>query len=564
MQNAISHDDLIMIPLGGTNEIGMNLTLYHYKGRWLMLDCGAGFAGEGFPGVDITVADTSFIEEHKDALEGIVITHIHEDHCGGLMYIWEKLQCPIYTSDLVIQFLKRKIPSYLYNEIPFHPIEYDKVLQLGSFACEFISLTHSVPEMKAVFISTDVGNILHSGDWKIDNDPVVGHVSDIEKIKSCKDKGVLAFVCDSTNIFSTGHSESESVLFEPLLNIVQEASSLVGISLFASNIARIQSIASIAKQTGRDILILGRSLMDVIDCAQESGFLEQFPFFTRDTIKDIRDRSKLIVLATGCQGDQRGASFRLAFKNYPNFALEPGDTFVFASKMIPGNEKKISQMVNELIKMHVNVITEKTHKVHVSGHPYQEELAYMYGILEPKFAIPVHGEHMHISKHAEYARQFVDKSVVLQDGDVLHITPDDIRKIGQVKTQRLGVDGRFLYTIDSEVMCTRRKIQKSGMLILTLILNYKQIVKMPKILCFGCFGDNNLIKDIRDECYQKILECLNVHAEITEYNVNDIIRSVIFPYCSGDKVPYIKVQIERIQKRVFSKKRQGKRNFNKG
>lgn len=541
----MKNDDLVFLPLGGTGEIGMNVNLYHYKGKWIMIDCGAGFADYDMPGIDIVVADTSFIEERKDDLIAIIITHAHEDHCGALPYLWGKFKVPIYTTKFTASFLTKKIGhKNLVSTI--NVVEPGKMLDLEPFQIEFVNMTHSVPEMNAIAIHTEEGVMLHSGDWKLDDNPVIGEKSDFAKLREIANKGVVSIICDSTNVFSNGRSESESILHTPIKKIIEEASGTCVVTLFSSNISRIETISRIAKELDKKVAVLGRSLMLVIEAGRETGYLTDLHIMNQDELADYRERDKLIILATGCQGDELASINKFSRDAHPAFKLKKNDTVIFSSKMIPGNEKRISNLINRFVGMGVNVITEKTHKVHVSGHPYRDELKEIYHVLQPQSIIPVHGENMHLYEHAKFAKECgVKQTIIPADGDIIKITKENgIEKIDSIKTGFFCVDNEELQDPEGEVIQTRKKLQNSGLIVLILVVNGKfKLLKKPIILTFG-YTESFDWKEKAARLIEKDLRVTkNLSFKVISKLSRKIIRSTLV---YKNKVPLIEVQIERL------------------
>lgn len=486
-------EDLIFLPLGGANEIGMNLNLYHLDGKWIMVDCGLGFAYD-VPGINMMTADISFIKANKKNLLAIIITHIHEDHLGAVQYLWNELEVPVYATEFASNFLKSKLEEFkLEKKVPIKIIDNKQDLDLDPFKIQFIGLTHSVPEMKALIIKTKKGNILHTGDWKFDPDPVVGDVSDKEIIKSYGDKGeILAMVCDSTNALSAGHSKSEGELYESLKSIIQGKKGYVGVATFASNLARIHTIAKIAKELGRKIVLSGYSLRRLYDVGKKSGyFLEDYGFISDREVKSYA-KHEILVICTGCQGEELASTRKIATDNHRFIRFTKGDLMIFSSKIIPGNEKKIFDLFGELSKKHIDVITEKDHFVHVSGHPNQDELREMYELAKPKLAIPVHGEFIHTKSHCNIAIESgVEKAIQIANGDAVKINNENVLEstvVGTVETGYLGVDGTQLINFKSTIIKERRKLQESGIVTISLALNQSlELVSKPKILAIGSY-----------------------------------------------------------------------------
>ncbi len=496
------HGDLLFLPLGGANEIGMNVNLYHLDGKWLMVDLGVGFASNQ-PGIDMMVADISFIKAHKKDLLGIIITHIHEDHLGAVQHLWQELEVPVYASTLAGNFLRSKLQEFkLDKKVPINLIDSSRDLKIGPFQIEFIGLTHSVPEMKALIIKTKKGNVLHTGDWKFDPNPVVGEVSDKDKIRAYGDQGLIdVVICDSTNALSEGHSRSEGDLYESLKALIAGRTGLVGVTTFASNIARIHTIARIAKEVGRKVVLAGYSLHRLHDVAKKSGyFTEDFDFISDREIKFFA-KKEILVISTGCQGEPMASTRKIATDTHPTIRFTKGDLMIFSSKIIPGNEKKIFELFDELAKKQIDVMTEKDHFVHVSGHPSQDELREMYALARPKIAIPVHGEFLHTKIHAELASECgVERVIQIENGLAVRIDSENLNlseKVGFVKAGYLGVDGRQLLDFNGEVVRERKKLQFAGIVIISFAVNNSlKIVSRPRIICVGSY---DLKKDRESE-----------------------------------------------------------------
>lgn len=501
-------EDLIFIPLGGANEIGMNLNLYHLDGKWLMVDCGVGFA-YNIPGIDMMTPDISFIKQNRDNLLGIIITHIHEDHLGAVQYLWRELEVPVYATKFGANFLRTKLEEFKLDKIvPIRIIDDSKPLQLHPFEIDFIGLTHSVPEMQALLIKTKKGNILHTGDWKFDPNPVIGKLSDTAKIKDYGDKGeILAMICDSTNAINEGHSRSEGELYDSLKNLIKDRKGYVGVTTFASNIARIHTIASIARDVGRKVVLAGFSLHRLYEVGKKSGyFLENFDFISDRDIK-FYNKNEILILCTGCQGEPKASARKIASNSHHSIHFTKGDLMIFSSKIIPGNEKKIFELFDLLAKKQIDVMTEKDHFVHVSGHPSKDELREMYQLARPQIAIPVHGEFIHTKTHCEIARESgVKKAIQIENGFAIKLDKANIissDKIGVVKTGYLGVDGRQLVDLKSNLISERKKLQECGIVIVNLAVgNDLKLRSKIKIISIGSYdlkNDNDAEIMIRNE-----------------------------------------------------------------
>lgn len=515
-------EDLLFLPLGGANEIGMNLNLYHLDGKWLMIDCGVGFAYQ-IPGVDMMTPDISFIKQHRNNLLGLVLTHIHEDHLGAVQYLWQELRVPVYATYFAANFLRTKLEEYkLDKTVPIHIIDGDKPLNLSPFSLEFIGLTHSVPEMKAVLIKTKKGNILHTGDWKFDPNPVVGKVSELEKIKSYGEKNeILAVICDSTNAISEGHSRSEGELHDSLKSLIAGRKGLVGVTTFASNLARIHTVAAIAKELGRKVVLAGFSLHRLHEVGKKSGyFKEDFDFISDREMKSY-SKDELLVLCTGCQGEPMAATRKIASDMHPSIKFNRGDLMIFSSKIIPGNEKKIFELFDLFAKKQIDVMTEKDHFVHVSGHPSQDELRQMYALARPRLAIPVHGEFIHTKTHCDLARECgVERVLQIENGLAIRIDSEisKCEEVGFVKSGYLAVDGKQLIDIDGEVIRERKKLQQAGIVMISAVVNSQlQLLSSPRIIPVGSY-DLYEDQETEDSIFEEIEKFFKIKAK--EYDLN--------------------------------------------
>lgn len=498
--------DLLFVPLGGTNDIGLNCNLYHYNGKWLMVDLGIGFANK-VPGVDILVPDLSFIKERKKDLVGLVITHIHEDHLGAVGHLWEELKMPIYTSSFTATFLREKLSEKSFaNQVEINIIGEEEV-DLKPFKIDFIGLTHSTPEMKAALIKTDEGNILHTGDWKFDSNPVVGSVSEKHKLEKLgKEGSVLAMTCDSTNIFKEGRAGSEGDLYESLRNIVSKKKGMVCLTTFASNVGRIKTFMEVAKSCNRKVVLAGRSMLRIVDVGRKTGYLTDLPSII--SAHDIKkhDRRDVIIFATGCQGEALASMNKIAKSVHPRIHMDSRDTVIFSSKMIPGNERDIIDLLNNLSEKEVEVITEDNAFVHVSGHQGRDELREMYELVKPKMAIPVHGETMHLSEHRKFLKKLgINHTIKVKDGSVIKISKTGLENIGTVPTGQLAINGKTIISLESDILKKRKKMMYSGLVAVTLMCNENyQIVADPVVLTPGAYEvkdekDRDFIEALKDE-----------------------------------------------------------------
>ena len=525
------NSDLIFIPLGGAGEIGMNVNLYAYKGKWLMVDLGAGFTDEHYPGVDLVVAELNYISKQKDKLLGIVLTHAHEDHLGAVQYLWGELRCPIYATRFTANFLKAKLKETNFAKaITIIEIEENSITEIGPFVIETIPLSHSTLEMQSLMIRTDLGNVFHTGDWKFDHDPLIGKPNNEEQLKKLGDEGVLALVGDSTNVFNDMPSGSEGDLRKSIIELVAGCKKMVVVTTFASNVARIETIIRAGEAAGRKIVMAGRSLWRILETAQESGYLLDIPpIYAPDKVGNTK-REKLLVISTGCQGEPMAATTKMTNNSHPNLKLTPGDTIIFSSKIIPGNEKKIFRLLNQLVAQKIEVFTEKDHFVHVSGHPSKSELKIMYNLIRPQTAIPVHGELMHMHEHALIATSCgIKNTVQVVNGDVVKLAPGPVEVIAKVESGYLGIDGKFLLPSNSGILKMRRRMQESGFVFAAIMLNKKNQLAMPPVIkapgVLDMHEDQAIITAIAQEIH-KALESLLVTTSKSKQR-NDVVETTV-------------------------------------
>lgn len=546
-------EDLLFVPLGGSNEIGINVNLYHFQGKWLMVDLGSGFADDFLPGVDMVVANMDFILERKKDLVGIVLTHAHEDHLGAVQYFAKELDCPVYATNFTANFLKIRLSENgLSKKIDIREVKPGSKFSLAPFEIEMIGITHSAPEMQALMIRCAGGKVLHTGDWKFDPDPVVGPASSEDMLKKCGDEGVDALVCDSTNIFTPGFSGSEGDLRKSLVDIIAGCKKLVVCTTFASNLARLDTLIHAGISAGRKVVLTGRSMHRMFNAAQESGYLKDV-----HSIFDERDigrfkREEVLVIATGCQGEPLAAVAKMANKSHNHIKLAPGDTVIFSSKIIPGNEKKIFRMFNHFVRTGIETITERDHFVHVSGHPAMGELAKMYELVRPRAVVPVHGEAAHIHEHAKFAKSCgVPESIEVENGSVTLINSSTCKIIDKIETGYLAVDGISLLPADSNIFKFRRKMRDAGIVIASLVFDKKGKLLTKPILNFpGCLDnieDSDIISDISSEIimlFSKELESKVIRLKNDE--VEQSVRSVIRRTMKSEtgKLPQIFINIE--------------------
>ena len=482
--------ELAFLPLGGTGEIGMNLNLYRYGGQYLAVDCGIGFGGSEHPEFDIMLPDPAFIAERRDRLAGLVITHAHEDHLGGVAWLWRQLRCPVFATPFAAAVLRRKLgEAGLAGEVKLTVVAQNARFEVGPFALQFLHVSHSIPEAQALVLRAGGVTVLHTGDWKLDPDPLVGPPTDEAAFARLGEEGVLAMVCDSTNALVEGHSGSEAEVRTGLAEVIGGIrQGRVAVTCFASNVARVESIARAAQAAGRVVALVGRSLRNLDAAARECGYLKGIPpFVPEDAANDVPDE-KLLMLVTGSQGEPRSALARIAADTHPNIALGEGDTVVFSSRVIPGNERAILTVQDGLARRGVRLVTERDHHVHVSGHPARDELRRLYALVRPRFAVPVHGEWRHMAAHAALAREAGAEAVLIEDGDVLHLAPGRVEVVDSAPVGRLAVDGNRLVPVGGGVLAARRRMLFNGIAVGSLAVDPEgRVVGEPRVSAPGLF-----------------------------------------------------------------------------
>jgi ribonuclease J len=493
-----SDNDLAFIPLGGTGEIGLNLNVYRCDGQLLAVDCGLGFGGADNPEAEVMVPDPGWLADRRDKLVGLIITHAHEDHIGAVAPLWPQLRCPIYASPFTAAVLRRKLgEAGLMGQVKLITVPLGGSLELGPFGIRFIRVTHSVPEPQSIAITTRYGTVLHTGDWKLDPDPLIGQPTDEAAFAQLGREGVLAMVCDSTNALVEGHSGSEADVRRSMTALLRQLKGRVAVTCFATNVARVETIAIAARAAGRQVALFGRSLRNAEAAARECGYLQAVPpFLSEDEADDVPD-DQLVIICTGSQGEPRSAMAKIAADTHPRISLGEGDTVIFSSRMIPGNEKAILRMQDELARGGCRVMTADDHMVHVSGHPARDELKRLYSLVKPRFAVPVHGEWRHLQEHAALAKEMGATPVLVEDGDVLRLAPlsgnaaPDV--VEGVPTGQLVVDGDRLLPLEGAVLGARRKMMFNGVVVASLAVDQDgRVLGTPQLSAPGLFEMGDL------------------------------------------------------------------------
>ncbi|MDP2355458.1 MAG: ribonuclease J [Beijerinckiaceae bacterium] len=485
-------DELVFVPLGGLGEIGMNAALYGFgpprARKWILVDCGLAFAGPDLPGIDLIMPDLTFIEGMRKDLLALIITHAHEDHVGAIAQMWPRLRCPIYATQFAADLLvARRLGDEGAPDVDMRIYAPGDQLVLGPFAIEPVRMAHSIPESIALAIRTDAGLIVHSGDWKIDPTPVAGWATDEARLRQLGDEGVLALISDSTNILRPGESPSETDVGLELGQIIEAAPGRVVVTTFASNVARMRSVGLAAERAGRTVVVVGRAMERVSQVARQNGYLDGVPEFMPANSFANLPRDKMVLLATGSQGEPRGAMARIADDDHPTVKLAKGDTVIFSSRPIPGNEREIGGIINRLVRQGLRLITDRDALVHVSGHPRRDEVRRLYEWLRPKIAVPAHGEALHLYTHADFAREMgVEKAIVAMNGETVLLGPGAPAIVDEVPHGRMLLDGNVLVRSDDEAVRARRKLAFSGVISIGVALTSKgELAGDPDVMMAG-------------------------------------------------------------------------------
>jgi ribonuclease J len=493
---------LYFLPLGGSGEIGMNLNLYAYDDQWLMVDLGITF-GDSL-GVDIIMPNPQYIVERRDKLVGLLLTHAHEDHIGAVPYLWSQLKCPLYATPFTAALLRHKLQDAgLLHEAKIHEIPLSGTRSIGPFDIEMVRLTHSIPEPNGVLIKTPVGSVFHTGDWKIDPDPMVGERTDVDALKRIGDAGVLAMVCDSTNVFQEGVSGSEKAVRENLIDAIKNHSlGRIVVTCFASNVARLESIAVAAAENGRQVAIVGRSFIRMDDAARGNGYLTDIARFISLKEAANLDPKKVLYVCTGSQGEAKAALSRISMEMHPEVHLDEGDTVIFSSRIIPGNEKEIARVKNRLIRRGIEVMTQDHYDLHVSGHPARDELKQMYEWVRPHISIPVHGELRHMVEHGRLAKKCgIPEVIIPENGTLVRLYPDPAEIVEEVPTGRLALDGDVIIRLDHPALKERGKLAAEGCVFVTLKMAPEgDLEDRPELSVLGIVNVDN--------CYQAIITAI--------------------------------------------------------
>jgi ribonuclease J len=510
---ASTSDELVFAPLGGAGEIGMNLAIYGFgdaqRRKWIAVDLGVAFAGDDLPGIDLIFPDIRYLVEERNNLLGLVLTHAHEDHFGALIDLWPRLNVPVYATPFTAALLEAKRESEPgAPEIPVNVVPLGGRFSLGPFDIELVSMAHSIPESNALIIRTPLGAVLHTGDWKIDPTPVIGPPTDEAKLRALGGEGCLALIGDSTNAFREGRSPSETDVANCLGELIRSAPARVAVTTFASNVARLRAVAQAAAAREREVVVVGRAMDRIVQVARETGYLDGIQDFRSVDVYGHLPPDKVVALCTGSQGEARAALARIAQDEHPDVAFSRGDRVIFSSRAIPGNEKAVMRVINGLVAQGIEVITDRTHLVHVSGHPRIEELKEMIGWVRPQILIPVHGEPLHMAEHAELARSCgVGQVFTCRDGELVRLAPGAPAKIDELPAGRLYKDGALLVSAEERTVADRRRLGFGGVVSIALAVGQRgDLVGEPEVRTTGIPEADTRGNRIEDIAYAAAVE----------------------------------------------------------
>ena len=549
-------DELLFCPLGGSGEIGMNMNLFAYgkpgEHKWIMVDIGVTFADDAIPGVDLIYPDPGFIVDKKEDLLGIILTHAHEDHIGAIALLWPQLKCKIFATPFTAVLIKEKFKEKnidITNHLKI--VQLNGTVNLEPFKIEYITLTHSILEPNGLRIETPAGIILHTGDWKIDPEPLIGEKTNSNRLKEVGKEGVLAMICDSTNVFSMGKAGSELDVRKSLLNIMGSLKKRIVMASFASNVARMETAFYCAEKTGRQISLVGRSMHRIFKAARQCGYLKNViePIDAREAKKISRE--KIVYLCTGSQGEPMAALMRIASYTHPDVFIEKDDTVIFSSKIIPGNEKKLFKLQNQLVKDGIEVISEESEFVHVSGHPNRDDLREMYDWVKPNCVIPVHGEHRHMIEHMKFAHEMkVPHPVQVQNGDIVKLFPGKPHVFDKAPSGRLYLDGNMSVDEDSQSIKDRKNLSANGYMEVTILISQKGNIHKRPVLTFRgipVYDVDEFIYGL-EEAIEGTIKTFSLGNKKQEYNLIDALKITCKKYTKEmtGKKPFTNINLVKI------------------
>ncbi len=547
-------DGLYFLPLGGVGEIGMNMGLYGTAGKWLMVDCGVSFGDDSMPGIEVLTADPEFIVDRRDDLVAMIITHGHEDHLGAVEYLWPALQVPIYATPFTAALLRAKLAEKeLGTRVRIIEVPLGGEIKIGPFTVRFINMAHSIPESSALAIKTKHGTALHTGDWKIDQAPVEGNITDEAALRALGDAGVDVLLGDSTNAMVPGRAGSESSLIDSFTKLFARIPQRIVLTCFASNVARLSCIAKAAAANDRQVALIGRSLWRIYDVALDTGYMQGLPPFVSEDEAGFLPRHKVVYIVTGSQGEPRSALARIANNAHPEIKLERDDTVIFSSREIPGNEQAIGRVQNALVKAGIQLITDDEEKVHVSGHPCRDELAELYSWVRPKLAVPVHGEARHLYEHARLAEACqVPATFVTENGFMTRLFPGEVEVVAQVHCGKLALDGTRLVPFNGSNIKGRQKISHTGVAVMSLTMNAKGwLVSEPQLTVIGVLDEESTQEESKraigaaKNAINQLPKAARIEDEAVIKAVQQAVRRSLHDF--GGKKPVTTIHLTRIE-----------------
>ena len=544
--------ELVLLPLGGTGEIGMNCYCYgtgsERERQWLMVDLGVKFGGEKEPGVDVILPDVGFMTSNRRDLAGLIITHAHEDHIGAVPWLWPQLKCDVYCTRFAAELLKLKLREHgLEEEVPLHIIEPHTQFVVGEFQLEFLRVTHSIPQSNALLIKTPEGTVVHSGDWKIDRTPVLGEPIDEARFSAIGAAGVDVLVCDSTNVMREGFSPSEHEVAATLTDIIKHAKGRVAVTTFASHVERITCAVRAARAAGREVVIAGRAMRNTLEAARICGMLDGVGAFLDEDAFGYLPPDKIMLLCTGSQGEPRAAMARIAEDSHNNISLEEGDLVIFSARTIPGNEKEVSGIINNLAKLRVDVITSDDALVHSSGHPRQDELKQMYDWLKPRAVVPMHGEPRHLFFHCQFAQQHgIGETLMLEDGKIARLCPGPAEIIDEVSIGTLHVDGKLIVDGVDGPAKQRRKLSFAGIMIAQVLVDdHHELAEDVMVILYGVpHGLNDEMEEAAEKAFESMPKSRRKDDNVIEETVRTALRRAADTLWG--KKPVVKVLVTRV------------------
>lgn len=555
--NVNGDDDLYFLPLGGSDEIGMNVNLYGYAGKWLMVDLGITFGDDSTPGLDVILPDISFIEKRRKDLVGLVITHGHEDHIGAIPYLWEKLRCPIWCTPFTASLVRRKLDDVgLLSEVTVNEVPISSDFVVGPFEIEMVRMTHSIPEPSLVVLRTGAGTVVHTGDWKFDPNPVVGEASDMEALARIGKEKPLAMIGDSTNVFVPGSTGSELDVRAAMTKLFAQynGKGRIAVACFASNVARLDSIARAAAANDRSCALVGRSLWRMTDAARENGYISDLPPFVAENEAGFFPEDKIVMICTGSQGEARAALSRIAEGSHPHVGLGEGDVCIYSSRQIPGNELAIARVQNRLANKGVEIVTTEDHPgIHVSGHPARDDMIQMYQLIRPSIAVPVHGDAMHLREHARLAQSCqVPEVIAPANGSMIRLRAGAAAVVEEVQTGALVNDGGRLVSLQSQTLSVRRQMLYNGAASVTLVMDKKGALKADPIVSFTGVTDGDDLDDLvldAADAVRDLLDDLSARDKTKDDVVREATRRMIRKMIRSDydKRPLTDVHLVRLQ-----------------